>query len=144
MTNVVILSGVNGSGKSFFLEKMFVNNQDTSFLINDFEVFKAIKSSSDLINMDMSRGLYKATKLKQLVEIKNKIKTQTLLIDDIDTYLHPDVVQDLITDIVAISPNIQNLVVATHSPMLILRNWQSNVVNIEDIDYDGFLKRVIL
>lgn len=62
-----------------------------------------------------------------------------LIIDDIDTYLHNNILENLISEIIENNSKIKHLIVSTHSPILIMKSWQDCVLNIEDIkNYDEF------
>ncbi len=62
-----------------------------------------------------------------------------LIIDDIDTYLHNNILENLISEIIENNSKIKHLIVSTHSPILIMKSWQYCILNIEDIrNYDEF------
>lgn len=139
MTKVIILSGNNGLGKSAYLHNLYLENPFSSIFFDDFECFLNI-SRQDLISREQSRGQVKYSKLLQTS--KKVLKKQNLIIDDIDTYLHNDILVDIIQNILDKNPNIKNLIVSTHSPMLIMKKWQDCVINIDDIDYEEFKKYI--
>lgn len=137
MKKIKILSGYNGCGKTFFLKK--INDEiANTLLIDDFEIFNGI-CREDLIKMEISKGQYKYTKLKSIVE---KSTEKTILIDDVDTYLHPDIVQNLIEELISLNKNLERLIVTTHNPMLIVKKWQDCVLNLEDFS-DFELKEIL-
>lgn len=137
MTKVTIISGSNGSGKSLFLNNFFEEYKDNSLYLDDFIIFKnmnvdVFKSSG------LSRGQFKHYKI--LTESDMSMKNDyNLIIDDIDTYLHNNILENLISEIIENNPKIKHLIVSTHSPILIMKSWQHCVLNIEDIrNYDEF------
>ena len=142
MTMVKIVSGNNGSGKSLFLSKLYSESDlKKTIFVSDFTIFYNI-STTDLIKREMSKGQYKLHML--LKAALAVVEDGTLIIDDIDTYLHPDVLQNLITDIINKNHKIRNLIISTHSPMLIMKNWQDCVINVEDYNsYNDFQKEFI-
>lgn len=137
MTKVTIISGSNGSGKSLFLNNFFEEYKDNSLYLDDFIIFKnmnvdVFKSSG------LSRGQFKHYKIltESYMSMKNDYN---LIIDDIDTYLHNNILENLISEIIENNPKIKHLIVSTHNPMLIMKYWQDCVLNIEDLrDYDEF------
>ena len=140
MTNVKIISGSNGSGKSLYLSKLYNENEAKSLIVSDFTIFHNI-SSTDLINREMSKGQHK---LHMLLKAASAVSDGgTLIIDDIDTYLNPDSQQNIISHLIEKNPNIKNIIVSTHSPMIIMKSWQNCVINLDDISgYEEFLKEV--
>lgn len=129
--NIKIVSGSNGSGKSLYLSKLYKENEVKSIFVSDFTIFYNI-SEKDLISREMSKGQYK---LHMLLKASSAVVNGgTLIIDDIDTYLHPDIQQNMISHLIEKNPEIKNLIVSTHSPMLIMKKWQDCVVNVEDFN----------
>ena len=129
--NIKIVSGSNGTGKSLYLSKLYKENEVKSIFVSDFTIFYNI-SEKDLISREMSKGQYK---LHMLLKASSAVVNGgTLIIDDIDTYLHPDIQQNMISHLIEKNPEIKNLIVSTHSPMLIMKKWQDCVVNVEDFN----------
>lgn len=137
MTKVTIISGSNGSGKSLFLNNFFEEYKDNSLYLDDFIIFKNM-NVNDFKSSGLSRGQFKHYKI--LTESDMSMKNDyNLIIDDIDTYLHNNILENLISEIIENNPKIKHLIVSTHSPMLIMKSWQDCVLNIEDIkNYDEF------
>lgn len=140
MKNIKIISGSNGSGKSFYLSKLYNENEAKSLIVSDFTIFYNI-SSNDLINREMSKGQYK---LHMLLKAASAVSEGgTLIIDDIDTYLHPNIQQNIISHLIEKNPSIKNIIVSTNSPMIIMKSWQDCVINLDDVSgYEEFLKEV--
>lgn len=74
---------------------------------------------------------------KQLLLILLKVFMQEsrnaiLIMDEPEISLHVDWQENLIDKILQLNPNCQ-LIISTHSPAVILKGWQSSVVNISDI-----------
>lgn len=132
----------NGS-KDDFLEAS--HNQ----IIFEELIDKYFKSSSKKIQARGTTILFK-TKNKKRVSINNLSsgekylltifitalvqdnENSVLIIDNPETFLHTDWQRDLITDIRKLNPNVQ-LIIATHSPAMVMNGWQDKIFQVEDL-----------
>lgn len=129
-----------------FFEDCFKNSFKTCNLEDEFEYkFDLIEFSSEKRNGSSGSLSYSLIKLLYEMILYEKIKIETnftLVIDEIEKFLHPELIFKVANMIVKVSEKI-NVVVTTHSPLFLERIFyihKNKIVNKNDCDIKYSLK----
>lgn len=129
-----------------FFEDCFKNSFKTCNLEGEFEYkFDLIEFSSEKRNGSSGSLSYSLIKLLYEMILDDKIKIEgnfTLVIDEIEKFLHPELIFKIANMIVKVSEKL-NVVVTTHSPLFLERIFyihKNRIVNKKDCDIKYSLK----
>lgn len=111
--------------KAFQSTRKTINSDDTKLSF-------AFSNSSDVVEMEQLSAGEKQYLIIMLTVLLSEEKEMILIMDEPEISLHFEWQKTLIDDIRSLNPNCQ-IIIATHSPAVIMDGWQERVTNMEEI-----------
>lgn len=130
-TNVFIISGSTGSGKSKLLNEIKCTFPEKTILVDDWNIFNAI-TKDKLINLKLSRGQWKINIINSLA--LTVPENGLFIIDEPENSLNFATQEDLIQNIINSNSQIKNIIIATNSPAIIIKGFQNCIIDMSDLD----------
>lgn len=130
-TNVFIISGSTGSGKSKLLNEIKCTFPEKTILVDDWNIFNEI-TKDKLIDLKLSRGQWKINMINSLA--LTVPENGLFIIDEPENSLNFSTQEDLIQNIINSNLQIKNIIIATNSPAIIIKGFQNCITNISDFD----------
>lgn len=130
-TNVFIISGSTGSGKSKLLNEIKCTFPEKTILVDDWNIFNAI-TKDKLIDLKLSRGQWKINIINSLA--LTVPENGLFIIDEPENSLNFATQDDLIQNIINSNSQIKNIIIATNSPAIIIKGFQNCIIDMSDLD----------